>query len=168
MISSAQLRQLASRGAPLSSTFDESARWDAAGAATWVEEITGHLAWVLAHPAGVPHRTHQSGRPLSFERVLAGFVDRAADDLVVDPDVLARGAVVQLERWLLERLAGLSAGVLDLEFTAYRAAHGTAFDHLVAHVLDPKSRSIRDDFEDGLLGGGLISWRSSTPRGPGW
>ena len=142
------------RGAPLSAELGQPGTTAYATGPDWATAMAEHLDWIARHRVHDPHPTQPAGRSLPFERVLARFVDRAALSLLIDPDLLAPSAVVQLERWLLERLVRLSAAVLDLELRAFRAARGTELDHVLARSAE-LDRSGGDDFAAHLLGGAL-------------
>ena len=143
------------RGAPLSAELGQPGATAYATGPAWAAAMAEHLDWIAQHRVHDPHPPQLAGRSLPFERVLARFVDRAALSLVIDPDLLAPSAVVQLERWLLERLVRLSAAVLDLELRGFRAARGTELDHILAHSAELDDRSGGDDFAAHLLGGAL-------------
>ena len=118
----------------------------------WVDSERGKIPAASEEPFLDPHS------PIAFEEVLAPIVRFARYRLDSRTEafsgLLGESARAELERSLLGRLVGLASPVLELRFSARRAARESVQDWLVGDDVDG-SRTHYDSFVQGMLRGGL-------------
>ncbi len=108
------------------------------------------------------HQYLDSEKPLPFEEVFVPFVDAARKKLIdrasFSYQLLSETAHTQLERSLVEQLAGLCAFPLELEFSIFRSFNDSSLARLIGQLQGSSSRQQYTKFIKGLLNDGLLSF----------
>ncbi|MBD0347497.1 MAG: DUF4135 domain-containing protein, partial [Coleofasciculus sp. Co-bin14] len=101
-------------------------------------------------------------KPLPFEEVLIPFVEvakkRLSSQASADYQQLSKSAQTQLERSLLEKLAGLCAFALELEFSIFRSYHDSPLSRFIGQLQTDPPRQQYTTFIKSLLNDGLLAF----------
>jgi type 2 lantibiotic biosynthesis protein LanM len=108
------------------------------------------------------YRYLNAKEPLPFEEILVPFVEVARKQLmerIGDRDCqLSQTAWEQLERSLLQQLAGLFSFPLELEFSIFRSFNESSLTRLLGQLQGSSSRQKYLEFVKNLLSNGFLSF----------